>query len=106
MQELKKQIIKWNENTFPDNTCMIQVKKFWEEVKEFKDSKSIEELADCYISGFGIARFNEELSFNLISHNLIKYTNIDMVEAIKSKMEINKKRNWKMKNGVQKHLTL
>lgn len=61
-QETIQSIIKWHAETFPDATLQGQAQKFQEEKKEYLAATNIgdktEELADVFIVGCGIARFD------------------------------------------------
>lgn len=102
-------IILWNKRTFPFATIISQHRKFHEEFSEldktrFKSKRYFEELADCYIVAFGMMRLDLRLSIKFLK--ALDYYNCDskiISKAIKEKMKINKRREWKYVNGVYHH---
>lgn len=125
MNETMYSIIKWHEETFPEATLEGQRVKALEEageyveVKDVKDfSKGIDELADVFIVGCGVARFStvEALSvFDLVllacrgpspkaTREDYKERVIQLGEAVDKKMEINRQRKWNKRNGMYKHV--
>ena len=122
--ETIQSIIKWHAETFPDATLQGQAQKFQEEKKEYLAATNIkdktEELADVFIVGCGIARFDMMFAaavFSYVNQEYIKMYKIVsrattplmmaknlFEEAINKKMEKNRKRKWHKGNGVYKHI--
>lgn len=102
-------VIVWNKKTFSLLTETSQYRKFQEETTElnktrFKSKKYFKELADCYIVAFGMFRFDLKIAIRFLKY--LDYYNCDskiISKAIKEKMEINKKREWKYVNGIYHH---
>lgn len=92
--ESPKSVGVWLE-TLPETTLQMQARKLREEANEFLDAieagdyeHAKEELADVVIVAFGLAyKLNMQL-FRKINH----------------KMKRNRVRNWKVVNGVTRHI--
>ncbi len=106
------EIKEWNEETFPDATLSGQLAKLEEEFKEFYEAEEVDEkekeLADVFIVLGGLRRwesyvgrfiedkFAEEMHFCVIG---------SLLDAIKKKMKINRKRVWKKSGDGKFHHT-
>ena len=116
MKETIKSIIEWHEQTFPDATLEGQWEKFRDEELEYEEADSkdvlskstLMELADLFIVACGIARFDllEGMdAFEEVLHwinNCSCFEVPDVMEAVKEKMKINRKRKWnKVGNNFQ-----
>ena len=81
VQSLGDLICTWADNTFPDRTVADAFNKMvFEEIPEFFRDQSADELADIGILLYDVA--------NLVG--------VDLDQAIRDKMVINKKRTWKI----------
>ncbi len=94
MKKLLEEIAKWQDETFPDATVGSKIHHLIQEIRElFEDQDSEEEYVDCFLLLWGAwaksGRTYEQL-----------------IEAIKSKMKINKSRKWGKPdaNGVVNHI--
>lgn len=123
MTETIQSIIEWHTATFPDATLNGQAKKFIEEKKEYLAAKGIsqktEELADVFIVGCGIARFDLMFAVSVFAYVNKEYLRMYKVacvggvplmmaknlfeDAIIAKMTNNRKRKWKKIGGLYKH---
>lgn len=108
---LYNDILQWHLKTFKNVSLFNQLKKLIEEIKECNKEFSLEELADIFIVS---VRLNTFYLGKLINYFLSKYitkkyinryniSEIQIRRAIKNKMEINKKRKWKLIDGVYRH---
>ena len=99
MKRLCKRIDKWQRTTFPRSTVLSKMKHLKKEIVELDDEllkvkydhKAISmELADCFILLIGIAGL----------------LGVNVIEAIKQKFKILKKRDWGKpdKDGVYLHI--
>lgn len=110
MKETIDTIIQWHKDTFPDATLEGQFSKFNEEKTEMMmaiGTHRLEELADMYIVSCGIARFNYAMGLDRMLqtlNSLRNYTIQELLYAVESKMEINKKRKWQKSNGLYHHI--
>lgn len=106
-----REIIKWHEQTFPDATLEDQLRKFDEEYREWKESQTMQEIADMFIVACGVARFDgyeamhcfwkteRSLSF-CKRHGLAGIFPV----IVAQKMEKNRKRVWaKQQDGTYHH---
>lgn len=99
IERLFNRVVSWQGMTFPHSTALSKIIHLSDEVKELaeallsNDPNTHLEYADCFILLFGSAASNN-MCFN------------DIVQSIKEKMEINKKRKWLTpdENGVVKHI--
>lgn len=104
MKETIDTIIDWHKNTFKDETLEGQFSKFNEEKTEMMmaiGTHRLEELADMYIVSCGIARFNYAMGLDRMLqtlNSLRNYTIQELLYAVESKMEKNRKRVW-IKSG-------
>lgn len=106
-----RDIAVWHEEALPLATAADQKKKFAEEFKEWSESHDIFELADMYIVACGMTRYptlDAQIAFHkineecLLNHILSK----TLLDAVDSKMGINKHRQWKrLASGVYKHIS-
>lgn len=85
---MQKEIDEWQREVFPESDSVSKISHLREEVNELMDEfntldidkeKIAMELADCALLLFGIAGLND----------------IDLLESVETKFEINKKRKWK-----------
>jgi len=98
-KELFKEVIEWQEETFGEATALSKVMHLKEEVEELavdvvsKGPFRRLEFADCFMLLFGAAAA-DGMSYE------------DICEAVKEKMEINRKRTWGKpdENGVVNHI--
>jgi NTP pyrophosphatase (non-canonical NTP hydrolase) len=104
MEKLFKEVVEWQDKTFPKSHALAKWNHLFEEVRELGEIVEYEhysnqilefntEIADCMILLFGIAH-KRGMSYEDL-HRLIEY-----------KMEINKDRNWGIEdaNGIVNHL--
>jgi hypothetical protein len=110
LEKLKKEIVEWHKQTFPDCTLEAQLLKLDEELSEVvedqragKIEESHEELADAYIVALVLAkRYNSMIGKYFVGlaeeHPVPAF-----VSRVKDKMEINKRRTWHKQNGVYHH---
>lgn len=87
-------IWEWAKKTFPKSKTENHLNHLLTEIEELKqDPKDILEYADCFIILLHVARQHG------ISVDILR-------DAIKIKMDINKKRNWTKpdKDGAQHHI--
>lgn len=94
---IQNEIGTWQRDTFPSSTTLSKIKHLRHEIDELeedvkngtKESLAME-LADCAFFLFGIADLND----------------IDLMEAVKKKFEINRQRKWGNpdKDGVVFHI--
>lgn len=114
MKETIQSIIQWHTETFPDATRGGQIEKWHDEEKEFKKTiqgteEELYELADMVIVSAGIMRFNYKLGFDYLARTLqyminAGYVGQDLWEAVKLKMQINRKRKWGCNKGYYQHI--
>ncbi len=98
-------IVKWHKETFPDVDLKSQKMKFLEEYKEFLEGYSLEEYADMYICNVALNyRFNFFCYDDILNEEIVNISVSYLNDAIRKKMEINKKRTWKKINGIHRHL--
>lgn len=115
--ELACEIAEWHEQTFPDATEDGQVLKISEEFTEFQEAKietdkreeTLKELVDVLIVAAVLEfRYNNAMGkfiFNVITEALDLYDSIVILNAIQTKMEINRRRKWvKLPDGRYKHV--
>lgn len=112
MKETIETIIKWHRDTFLDATLDGQVKKWNEELKEFRETQytDVHEFADMFIVACGIARFDINLGLYYFSEiydwlgSDIPFDVQELIEAVNNKMEKNRKRVWaKTAEGTYHH---
>lgn len=110
MNETIDTIIAWHKKTFPDATLEGQKAKFEEELNEYNENTTLQELADMYIVACGIARFDSIVAveyFAIVYKALMDWKTIGSVELVKQivnkKMEKNRKRVWKKTGPGQYH---
>jgi len=88
---LQEEVVQWLMNVYPDRTHQDVLVKFLEEVAElFKNPKDPDEVADLMI-----------LLVDLAYHG-----KIDLIQAAWRKLEINKRRTWKIDpvTGIMSHV--
>lgn len=106
MKETILSIAKWHEETFPDATLEGQVKKWNEELKDFRETnyRDAHEFADMFIVACGIARFDINLGLYYFAEiydwlgSDIPFDVKELIDATNEKMEKNRKRVW-VKSG-------
>lgn len=111
MKETIDTIITWHKNTFPDATLDGQKTKFEEELNEYRQDKTMLELADMFIVACGVARFDSIVAleyFAVVFKALLEWKIIGawgvLQEVVNTKMEKNRKRVWKKTgNGTYHH---
>lgn len=113
MNETIQSIIEWHTKTFPDATLAGQKAKFDEEITEYEKANTPTdiafEMADLFIVACGIARFDNiqgmaymALVWHAYSHSFLAQS--DFENALKHKMEKNRKRVWnKTAEGTYHH---
>lgn len=116
--ELACEIAEWHEKTFPDATEDGQILKLSEEFTEWREAElsgydtrkeKYEELADILIVA-GVLEFRYDNAmgkfiFNDIIEGLYLNDSIVVLNAIQTKMEINRRRKWvKLSDGRYKHV--
>lgn len=112
MKEDIRTIIKWHEETFPDATLDGQRTKFEEELNEYRQDKTMMELADMFIVACGIARFDSIAAleyFSVVFKALLEWKIIGawgvLQEVVNTKMAKNRKRVWaKTDEGTYHHI--
>lgn len=115
--ELACEIAEWHEQTFPDATEDSQVLKLSEEFTEWRESKQnanswdeqYKEIADVLIVAAVLEfRYDNAMGkyiFNDIIEGLYMNDSKTVLNAIKDKMEINRRRKWiKLPDGRYKHI--
>lgn len=92
---LYEEIGAWSKNAFPDANSIDHLQKLKHEAQEAKETPyKIEEYADCMIALLAAA-WKADIAF------------FELIEAVESKLEVNKKRNWKkLSDGTYQHLPL
>lgn len=100
-----EKIVKWHKETFPDVDLKSQKMKFLEEYKEFLEGYSLEEYADMFICNAALNyRFDFFCYDDILKEEMLNISVAYLNDAIRKKMEINKKRTWKKINGIYRHL--
>jgi len=89
IKKLTKSIVEWADSVFPDRKPEAALLKLFEEVGELvKNPRSPGEYADICIMLFDLADMHK----------------IDLAQAIKDKMEVNRSRQWVVtKTGTMQH---
>lgn len=109
-KDIDTEIVEWSMQAFPDLTMEKQLVKLSHEIdevcqakREGKDDDVIYELADVYIVSRILAdRFDNAIGRYFIG--LLKKPSQKAMEAVKEKMEKNKKRKWtKLDDGTYQH---
>ena len=115
--ELACEIAEWHEKTFPDATEDGQILKLSEEFNEWREAgqgfdtreEMYKELADIIIVA-GVLEFRYDNAmgkfiFNDIIEGLYMNDSIIVLNAVQTKMEINRRRKWvKLPDGRYKHI--
>lgn len=116
-EETMQEICEWNKKTFPDATLGGQFEKLEEETGEFlkvldkalekEKDPDLEEFADVFIVLAGLRRFGSKVGTHLENSHLENMpfeVKKRLLQAIKKKMAINRKRKWKKSGqGVFRH---
>lgn len=115
--ELACEISFWHEQTFPDATEDSQILKLSEEITEWRESKQnanswdeqYKEIADVLIVAAVLEfRYDNVMGkyiFNDIIEGLYMNDSMTVLNAVKNKMEINRRRKWiKLSDGRYKHI--
>ena len=94
MIELQKEIVEWADEVFPERTLTnALIKLVIEEVPElWRDLRDRGELSPLELADVAILLLD-------VAH----LADIDLEAAVKAKMEINKARSWRQKDGVMVH---
>lgn len=110
MNETIETIIAWHRKTFPDATLEGQRIKFEEELNEYNENVTLQELADMYIVACGIARFDSmaAMEYFAVVFKAMRDWKIAPVpyvlqEIVNKKMEKNRKRVWNKTGEGQYH---
>lgn len=106
---LEKSIADWNRMRFPDADLKSQLIKLYEELGEFKESGSMEELADVFIANAAVRyRFKWRFLAWFVKVSMRTYyagREQELFDAIVKKMEKNKVRVFeKMPDGSWHHV--
>ena len=110
-KDIDTEIVEWSIKAFPDLTMEKQLVKLSHEIdevvqakREGKDDDVIYELADVYIVSRILAdRFDNSIGRYFIGL-LTECPTQKAMEAVKEKMEKNKKRKWiKLDDGTYQH---
>jgi hypothetical protein len=115
--ELACEIAEWHEQTFPDATEDGQILKLSEEFTEWREAgqdfdnreEKYAELADILIVA-GVLEFRYDNAmgkfiFDDIIEGLYLNDSIVVLNAVQTKMEINRRRKWiKLPDGRYKHI--
>tara|TARA_R110000744_G_scaffold159562_1_gene275680 strand:+ start:219 stop:521 length:303 start_codon:yes stop_codon:yes gene_type:complete len=92
--KVQDDIWEWAKNTFPNSKTDNHLNHLLKEIEELRaDPKDLLEYADCFIILLHVAKQNG--------------VTVDLIQdAVKIKMDINKKRNWTQpdKDGAQHHI--
>lgn len=112
MENFLRKISKEHEDLFPLATLETQMLKLEEELTECEratDAYSIKnELADCLIVCCGIHRFAPKVALLILCaiENTAEHFGIKqpLLRIAGQKWEINKKRKWKIENGIYHHI--
>lgn len=124
MKETIKSIIEWHEQTFPDATLEGQTQKYIDEKKEYQAATTVaeknEELADVFIVGCGIARFDIMFAMAIFSYvnqefaklygitgkdtTLLMTSKVIFENVVSMKMEKNRQRKWSIGKGTYQHI--
>lgn len=92
MKALYNSIGKFAISAFPDSTPQGHIRKMQEEGDEvIENPTDIIEYADCLIALLA-ASYRQGFSY------------IDLLNATKNKLEVNKKRSWAKINGLYQHI--
>ena len=92
MKIVFEQIREFVNKTFPEAGSKQHLLKAKQEIKEAIESNDITEYADVIIAMFAAATKSD-------------YSFLDLEQAIKRKMIVNKKRKWKkLKDGTHQHI--
>lgn len=109
-EQTMQEICEWNKKTFPDATLGGQFEKLEEETGEFVEEECNvlhEEFADIFIVLAGLRRFKSKVGLfieNSYYENMPLGLKKELLQAIKKKMAINRKRKWKKSGqGVFRH---
>ena len=114
-EELIQKIIEIHEQLFPNATLNSQLDKFQEEFEETKEAigkqeQYKEEIADMFIVGCGIKRYNRAVGLAIIKSILDDFETTeqlyDLAKQIINKMNKNINRKWDNKNGLYKHISI
>jgi NTP pyrophosphatase (non-canonical NTP hydrolase) len=89
IRELQHEICQWADQVFPDRTIQAAALKLYEEIGEMlRDPSDAAEHADIFIMLLDISAMYD----------------IDVAQAIRDKMEINRARTWrKTQTGTLQH---
>ena len=106
---LEQSIADWNRIRFPDADLRSQLKKLYEELVEFNESGSMEELADVFIANAAVRyRFKYRVLAWFVKFTLRKAyvgREQELFDAIVKKMEKNKVRVFeKLPDGSWHHV--
>lgn len=90
IRELQVLIKDWADKRFPNRTVQTCLLKLYEEIGELvKDPGSPQEHADIFIMLFDLAAMYD----------------IDIADAVRAKMEVNKQRKWRLtESGTMQHV--
>ena len=113
MKETIASIVQWSRETFPEATLRGQLRKFKDEKEEWEKAPSnseaeLFELADMFIVACSVARFSatEAMYCLMVAAEKLElscFATQDLERAIDKKMEINRARNWCIKDGNYQH---
>lgn len=89
LREINANIQEWLLHVHPDRTLDQVLEKLHEEIKELQERP---------LDGFEIA------DVLILLLDLCDMAGFDLAKLVKHKMDINRKREWKLNNGVLKHV--
>jgi hypothetical protein len=109
MHEIIEDVLKWHYATFPKETEKGQYFKVCSEIVEMwgagtDEKEHLKEKADVCIALISLAfRYDSEMAQLMLCNMLYERRDEELLQAIKDKMEVNKKRTWKKVNGEYRH---
>lgn len=107
MTEVEKKAIEAFKKLFPKANMQGQLMKLEEELSEFKEAESIDELADVCIVCFGLIALGSQIGSFIYSVIVDELTVVELKsleKVIDAKVDINLSRKWEYKDGKYKHI--
>lgn len=107
MTEVEKKAIEAFKKLFPKADMPGQLMKLEEELNEFKEAESIDELADVCIVCFGLMALKSHIGafiYSVIVDELTVEELKKLEQVIDTKVDINLSRKWEYKDGKYKHI--
>ena len=108
-EEIMNEAQQWHYETFIKDkehpvTLVSQLLKFEEELAEWETDKSIEELADVFITLAGLRNLDSEVGRIFETTMFLMGFPLEEIDKqILIKLEINRQRTWQEINGVWHH---